>query len=58
MLYDALTFFPMMTSTIFLKPHHVGDATSVVPVGFDRPRGQEALRVTHLDTNDGYAGFA
>jgi hypothetical protein len=36
----------------------MAETVGVVSVGFDRPGGQEALGVTHLDTYDGYAGFA
>jgi hypothetical protein len=40
------------------QAHHLGDAASVVLVGFDGARGKKALGMAHLNTHDRYARLA
>jgi hypothetical protein len=40
------------------KPHHLGDAASVISVGLDRARRQEALGMARLDAHRGDARLA
>jgi hypothetical protein len=37
--------------------HHLGDAARVIFIGLDRPRRQEPLGVTRLDSDDRDAGL-